>query len=408
MTKMDTANRTLAGNIVAGAFVIHALTQILANFSIIFFIINLKIIVLYLFLMLFVISFFIDNSIISQNLKNVVVFASCMTFVYLFAYAYSGYNTPGGDYVVLISGSVFFALRKDIQQKCILWVINAYAVLFSLSLVEYMVDVLVDKRFVVANVMRPSSNASGFQFFEETLFNVRRIDTDLPRFQSLTEEPGLIGTLCAFLLFVTGKDLKYRKQFYVFLASMVLSFSLGGYVIAFFYLFFLRMKSIKKMCFVAAIFIFMAFLFGAFFQQLIYERLQSDDVDNRTNEYFDRKFYHAFETGELWMGKGDLGYAASVEGKNAGGKVWWYHYGLVCFFVVFCCYNYIFVSLCNNRRLSYDQFIFLLAFWISFYQRSGITEPHFLLPFVGGAILSMRNGNKSLELISNKNYDKPI
>ena len=356
--------------------------------------------------MLFVISLFIDNSIISKNLKNVVVFASCMTFVYLFAYLNSGYNTLGGNYVVLISGSVFFALRKDIQQKCILWVINAYAVLFSLSLVEYMVDVLMDRRFVVANVMRPSSNAAGFQFFVETLFNVRRIESGLPRFQSLTEEPGLIGTLCAFLLFITGNDPKYRKQFYVFLASMLLSFSLGGYVIAFFYFLFLGMKSIKNMFFVAAVFICMAFLFEDFFNELIYERSQSEEVLSRTNERFDEQFDNAFETGELWFGKGAIGSGAA--GGNAGLRVWVYNYGIMSFLVVFICYNYIYISLCKKRRLSYGQIIFLLTFWISFYQRSDITEPHFLLPFVGAAILPMRNGNKSLELISNKNYAKPF
>ena len=398
IAKMDIANRTLAANIIAGAFTVHAITQILANFSILFFIVNLKILVLYLFLTLFVISFLIDNSIISKNLKNVVVFALCMSLVYLFAYAYSGYKTPGGALVVLISGSIFLALRKDIQQKCILWVINAFAILFLLSLVEYIVDVLTGKRFVVAHVMRPSSNASGFQFFEETLFNVLRTETGMPRFQSLTEEPGLIGTLCAFLLFVTGNDPKYRKQFFVFLTSMVLSFSLGGYVITFFYIVFLRIKSIKNMLFVVAMFICMALFFGAFFNQLIFERLQSNDVDNRTNEQFDRLFRHAFETGELWLGKGDIGYRARVEGKNAGGKVWWYHYGITSFFVVFFCYNYIYVSLCKRRRMSYGQFIFLLAFWVSFYQRSDITEPHYLLPFVGAAILLSKNDVKSLKL----------
>jgi hypothetical protein len=116
------------------------------------------------------------------------------------------------------------------------------------------------------------------------------------------------------------------------------------------------------------------------------------------SEQFDRLFRHAFETGELWLGKGDIGYRARVEGKNAGGKVWWYHYGITSFFVVFFCYNYIYVSLCKRRRMSYGQFIFLLAFWVSFYQRSDITEPHYLLPFVGAAILLSKNDVKSLKL----------
>ena len=395
MNNKNKKNKRLATNIIAGVFVAHTFSCLLANFSVLFFIDNLKIYVLFLLLASFVLSYLIDNSIISNTNNAVVAFATSFSLVYFFAYAYSGYQTPGGFLVVLISGSVFLALRKDIQQKCIHWFLNAFAVLFLLSLVEYVIDILTGRRFVVANVMRPVTK--GFQVFEETLFNVIRTDSIFPRFQSLTEEPGVIGTLCGFLLFAINNNPKYRKHFYVFLTSLVLSFSLGGYVIAFIYFVFLKMKSIKAMSGVVALFIFMVLFFGSFFQNLIYERVLSDDVDNRTNETFDRQFYHAFDAGELWLGKGDIDYKGKIEGGNAGAKVWLYKYGFISFLFIFICYSFIFISICRNRKLSYDQIIFLIAFWASFYQRTDISSPHYLLPFVAVAILPVEYNYKSID-----------
>ena len=239
MNNKNKKNKRLATNIIAGVFVAHTFSYLLANFSVLFFIDNLKIYVLFLLLASFVLSYLIDNSIISNTNNAVVAFATSFSLVYFFAYIYSGYSTPGGNLVVLISGSIFLALRKDIQQKCICWFLNAFAVLCLLSLVEYVIDILTGRKYVVATVTRPVAN--GFQEYEETLFNVVRVDTPFPRFQALTEEPGRIGTLCGLLLFVVGGNLEYRKQYFVFITSVALSFSLAGYVIAFLYFVFLNL-----------------------------------------------------------------------------------------------------------------------------------------------------------------------
>ena len=349
------------------------------------------------------ISPLLDNSIISKNKNVAVVFASSISFIYIFSYVYSGYKTPSGIWICLITGSIFLVLRRDIQKKCIHWFLNVFALLCFFSLVEFAIDILTGRRIVVAQVMREVTD--GYQIFNETLFNVRRVENDMPRFQSLTEEPGLLGTLCGMLLFLTHGDRRYQKHFYVFLTSLFLSFSLGGYVIAIFYMFFLRIKNIKIMLGTVVVFVCMIIYFGAFFQKLIYERLQSDDVDNRTNETFDRQFYQSLGSGELLLGKGNINYQAAMEGHNAGGKVWIYHYGIIGFFAVFFSYNYIFVLVRRKGRLSYDQIIFLLAFWLSFYQRSDITAPYFLMAFLGVALFDKKVENTRMALLTN-NADK--
>ena len=53
------------------------------------------------------------------------------------------------------------------------------------------------------------------------------------RFQSLTEEPGVVGTLCAFILFTIDRK-KYKKEFYIFCLAGILSLSLAFYLLLLF------------------------------------------------------------------------------------------------------------------------------------------------------------------------------
>lgn len=377
-------NNSVACNILAGAFLVHTFCHLLANFSVLYIVNNLKIYVLYLFIGLYILTALLDHSVISRNLKRTITFASCWGIIYLFAYLYSNYKTAGGDFVTLITGAMFFSFSRRVQEKCVHWFIIILAFICLLSAVEYVIAILTGIKVVIAHVQRHL--VQGTQYFDETLFNVMRTEGSFPRFQSLTEEPGLLGTLCAFMLFVTGRIERYRYPFYIFLASTLLSFSLAGYILASCYLLTLKVKNVKVLVGTIAIGVLIAMYFGDFFQRLIYERLQTDDIDTRTNAFFDMHFYHVLESGGLWLGKGEMDY--TIIGGNAGAKVWIYHYGVLAFGTLFCCYNYLFCSL--MRKWTNFHVIFLLTFWMSFYQRATISEPYSILPFVGIALLDNR------------------
>lgn len=381
---MEQYHKTAASNILVGAFLIHTFCHMLANFSVPYIVNNLKIYVFCLFLGLYVLAVLLDNSVITKNYKRAVAYTSCWAIIYLFAYLHSGYKVAGGHFITLITGCLFFTFSRKIQRQCIHWFVIVLAFFFLLSAIEYVISILTGAKVVIAHVKRPVTQ--GFQYFEETLFNVMRTEGSFPRFQSLIEEPGLLGTLSAFMLFVTGRIERYRYPFYVFLVSTLLSFSLAGYILTFCYLLTIKTKNVRLLLGAIVIGVLIALCFGDFFQRLIYDRLQTDDIDKRTNDFFNMNFFHALERGELWLGKGKMDF--SMIGGNAGAKVWIYNYGLLAFGALFCCYNYLFYSL--KRKWSNFQVIFLLTFWISFYQRANISEPYYILSFVGVALLDNR------------------
>jgi hypothetical protein len=136
------------------------------------------------------------------------------------------------------------------------------------------------------------------------------------------------------------------------------------------------------------------------FEEKVVLRITADDgemedidaIDNRTTAAFDKYFNQALENGQLWLGVGvnNLPEQINVEsrGGNAGGKKWIFQYGFVALAFLFITFNKVF--LCRRRRKpDIKDYGFLIAYWLSFYQRSDVMPPFFIITFMAIPIIDI-------------------
>lgn len=362
--------------------VITVYVSLLANFSVYYLWPNLKVLWLGIYLPFCLIAFYIRPQLVKESLKVPAMFLVGWALVYMICIVINHDSPPGGLSVSVIQGCVFLSLRSRIEWRVVSVFVWSFSILLCLSIAEYLVFLFTGKGVVLAFLQRGDYN----QYFIQLLFNVFRADASLPRFCSLVEEPGLLGTLCCFLLFVTEGEKKYRFPWCIFLISGMLTFSLAFYALLAVYAVY-KMRSIKYAAIMAMMIIIGYFSFTEFAETLIVERVTSKDADNRTTEEFDRYFQKSFESGSLWVGNGSkLPYQLEISGGNAGGKVFIYQYGIIGFLMLFVMYNCIFVI--TTKKLSKPGAVFLLVFWLSFYQRQTIDQAYTVTTFVGEALTS--------------------
>lgn len=299
-------------------------------------------------------------------------------------------------FLSLLYGILFLCLNKEIQRDIINKFVWALAIILFLSLIEFVVYQTTHVGVVIGHVTRTTDIRS--TYFVNLLFNIIRTDNLIQRFQSLADEPGRIGTLCGFLLFFTWKIHSLRFPFYIFLISGILSFSLAFYiflVVFSFVNFKINMRNVCLLVFVS----FASFLIiRNSLELLIISRVEdTENIDNRTSETFDKYFEKAWKKGDLWFGVGVDNLPKQItmqigniqEHGNAGAKKWIYEYGILSFIIIFIVYNSIY-KLRRGKMEGYD-WVFLLVYWMSFYQRASLNAPFELLAFLAMPIINIFN-----------------
>ena len=312
--------------------------------------------------------------------------------VYLISAVTHGEFIGFGYLSFIIFSSVFLSLKFEYQRMIVTAFVWGLSFLLFLSIIEYIFLMVFNQGFLLGNVTR--STILRETYFSHYLFNIVRIDNLIVRFQFLANEPGLIGTLCGMLLFLTWRIEKARIPFYIFMVAGLISFSLAFYVLL--ALFFIANGKMS----ISKVVVLLFFAFGTLylvqekFNNLILERvMDNDDIDNRTSDTFEMYFDNSIRTGGIIFGEGTKKYknvAESSEGGNAGAKVWIFTYGIISFIIIFMIYNVVYWRKCN-KRLHYYDWIFLLAFWFSFYQRQTIYTPYtmivlFSVPLFGNSM----------------------
>lgn len=292
-------------------------------------------------------------------------------------------SLPGfGLIISLLYGFLFLSLDRGVILsifKCFVWILTF---LLVCSIVEYSIFHLLGKGVVLSSVVRTTEYKSSF--FDHLLFNIIRTELLVPRFQSLADEPGRLGTLCGLLLFPVWRMKNLKFPFFVILFGGIITFSLAYYILL--VIFFV--SSIRH-SFKTAVLLFSFLAIAAYYLQdnldyLILARFEeTENVDNRTSEVFDGYFERAIDNGEIWFGLGKKKLrmiAEESDGGNAGGKVWILQYGIISFILVLFIYNLIYYKIYPKKLELYD-WLFLLAFWLSFYQRQTVYIPTTMIAF---------------------------
>ena len=370
--------------LMANMFAIMGLLTMLANFSV------YKLPGIYWICMILLVSSYMicsrTHGVISSRKKEMRIFGMGWALVYLISIIFNFCFPSLSVIFAIIFGMFFLSLNRDIQKNIIYRFVWLLAVILLLSIIEFLLFQLSRKGFVLGQVTRVTDARE--TYFLHLLFNIISTDAFIPRFQSLAEEPGLIGTLCGFLLFFTWKVKSMRFPFYVFLFSGIISFSLAYYVILLFFLISCFKFNIRNVTIVFLVSFLLYQVFKENIDLLILSRVDvenSVDIDNRTTDVFDYYFEKAYNNGQLWLGVGAGNLPPQItmgeSGGNAGAKKWIFQLGIIGFFTIFIVYNIIYRLRKKTAMTSYD-WIFLLIFWLSFYQRETILNSYTLLAFL--------------------------
>jgi len=382
-------------NILVWAFVLMAMNMLIANF----YIPKIAGTTSAFFLLLLVIYFNTPNKGMQTIIRSPEssIFLSGILVIYSITTFFNLCPPVLLQLFCLIYAVFFLKISYELQVciiKCFVWVL---AILLICSIVEFAIYETTGWGVVLGQTTRDTGVKE--TYFVNLVFNLIGTNYGEARFQSIANEPGRIGTLCGMLLFLAWRVRSLRIPFVVFVISGILSFSLAFCVLLGIFLITHIRVSLKKL--LIGIVTIGAIIYVTFdrFEEMIIERIvingemaDIEDLDNRTTEAFDKYFNIAFEKGQLWLGVGANNLPKEIDieshGGNAGGKKWLFQYGLVALVFLFITLNKVF--LCRRRRKpDIKDYGFLIAYWLSFYQRSDVMSPFSIIAFMAMPIIDI-------------------
>lgn len=282
---------------------------------------------------------------------------------------------------------------QDKEKKNILFYITKW---LGLILIPGMIIYLVSF-FVTLPDLGIIQTDYGGNFYGEPchnyLFYIKQVKlgaTGMYRFNGPFIEPGDLGCVSAFLLYATSFDFKKYKYLWAVFASLILTFSLAGYILALFgyaAILMTRNKLSAQKLLTGLIFVLIVINFGTYYNDgdnyvnnSILSRLQDDDLslNNANGRLSTQKlefYYSMFENPSiLFFGydKNTMSYLNNEFGAGAGFYSIVLSIGLLGVILYILPYLYITLS-AQNKRYALLFFVFLILylyqrfdlFWIS-------------------------------------------
>lgn len=293
-----------------------------------------------------------------------------------------------GEVISMMLILEFILLREDLKLRVFDVFIKVMSVLLVCSITEFLIYQFTGFRYVLFDNLIYLEQVPMVQ----TLFNIMHPESpygilglaNFFRFQSLADEPGGLGTIMGFLLFATVGNPKYKRQYIIFWIAGMLSFSLAFYVIAFAHLIVsFRNKGSKGFLLLFVVVAIVGYsLFRDVFDYMIVGRVSGNEiseVDNRTSDFLDKELIKAFKDGSILFGH------KVIEGESAAGvKGVLYYRGLIGMLALILGFSYVFIKKTKSLKLvdnSSFALMFLIVFWMSYYQRSYIWMFQYVIPF---------------------------
>ena len=341
-----------------------------------------------------------------QLSKNINIYIAFLCFI-LGTLFYNRFSLPSlaGLFLTLYPILVVISDKKN-AKKNIDFAFKGIAIILSIGLIEFFIINYVIKIPGIP-INHSSSTTYVFLNYIFLLINVNtEFDTGSFRFTSIFLEPGYLATMVSFLLYAINYNFK-KWEAKILLASIIVSFSLAGYIITFlgYTLFILSQgKSIKKiLCFtilmVTIYFTAINYKNGDnYINNAIIERLQYDEEkgisgNNRTGAGTDFYYEKAVKDGTIFMGLGQeevnkINGGSSNAGsydvniRGAGYKVFFVTSGILSaiMFLLF----YIFISKGITCSLKYYRWSFIFLIIVTFTQAAYPTSLSWIYLFILG------------------------
>ena len=340
-----------------------------------------------MFLMVIAVFYQIQNRVKFERISRILLFV----ILYLGGLNISGFrgiSSLFGTLIKLYPLLVVVSIPREEQCELFEYISKGIAFLLVPSLLVHFLLVL--------GVPFPTIPITRDGEYINYIFDLRAVyvfeNQIIPRFMSVFLEPGYLGVLMAFLLFANKFEIKrwYNK---VFLFSLLISFSLGGYVVFLLsYVLFLfannrlNFASIAVSSLTVLIVVIAAQRINGgdnMFNNLIIERLVSSQDEkiiignNRFSEGTD--YYYEQNHDKLLLGLGvetvqkiTGGYDYNEGINGAGYKVYFLTYGILS--AILMLFFYLLLGFSFTRYKKY-AFCFLVIIMITFIFQAEITSP---------------------------------
>ncbi|MBD5370245.1 MAG: hypothetical protein HDR80_03740 [Bacteroides sp.] len=288
---------------------------------------------------------------------------------------------------------LLFTLEEQLQKDLLGYVTKWFSIMMGVSIVFFGLSFLVplpSSLFLPYELSDSYLTFDNYYFFMKTNMYLSE-NAGIFRFGGPFLEPGHQSLICALLLFANRFRMKRQPLMWILVVSVVLSFSLAGYLILFVGWAMAKIKNIYTMAgivfIVGGTWLFCTVVWNGGqnpVNKLIFERLEFDKDkgikgNNRTLRHTDYFFRECVSDGTAVLGVRSLK-ADKLKIAGAGYKIFILRNGFIGLAFVMMLYLMLIPPGCNLR---YGTSFFLLIVMI-FLQRAYPTWYSWLLPYVLG------------------------
>lgn len=320
-----------------------------------------------------------------QNVKRIAKnastsFVSIYTII-LFLYfivlrAHEGIQ--GSSFVTIITFlSLFFVSSKD-KVEALSFLTKVLTAIILLSLPLWIINNYFTSLPVFGSLNYSEGKGdAGTVVLSNYLFFIQPSDYDINRFYSVFDEPGVLGTLAAFVLFGNQYNFR-RKKNIVILIGGFFTFSLAFYVLTLIGIVLINIKNIRAIAYSFFIIItistslFLILKDDPSFQRLIIERFLEIDSSLDRRHSFELNYIFDNFMGSihfLWgLSKKDVVNITEL-GSGQGYKLFLIEYGIIGLVLVLIMYFFF-----KEKKSKYFYFA-LILFVLSFIQRPFLFTP---------------------------------
>lgn len=245
-----------------------------------------------------------------------------------------------------------------------------YSYIISISIILYIItNLTVISPISVISVER-YSDFNNYLFY---LQNLNKINLDFIRFNGPFVEPGHLAMASCFMLIANG--LKFNKYLLPIYLSVVLSFSLAGYVVLCISLILFRLNSIRALFRLLIGIILVTTVVLSLdednpFNNLIIARLEYDQTkgiegNNRFHGETDKIFNEMIKSQKILMGVGEEEFKNYLQRgiiDGAGYKIYFLEKGIIGFIILLSIYIFILLSSKNHSYMTRYLIIIIIAF----------------------------------------------
>lgn len=327
--------------------------------------------------------------------KNQVILSSLLLLLLLYLITQTSVTGLISNLFLL----VIFFLKSDFKIKLLDCVISVFAIGVGISLLVYILVCWLSIPFPsqVLEPLNPLKETEYLQYPFLVVYNSPYNFANM-RFYSVFDEPGVVGTVAALLLYSNEYKLNSWKFIIIFIAG-IFSFSFFFIVMSFLCLF--RKSYIKYILFFIIFSIIIYLLFkdffiknGELFNSLIFSRFTADGNygGDRVSSLFNREYYEFLVSNDVFFGRGSEELSKILSGGSSykslvysNGIIWFI--GVCLFFII----NILTISQ-NKKIVFYSTIIFLGVL----YQRPNIFDlPYFFMFITLPLVLQVRSLNKT-------------